>query len=209
MADSVSIRGRYGRRYLNLLRVITHWRQAEAVARVCGDAGRVLEVGVGSGHVAWLLQRWGYEVTTLDIEPDLAPDVVADVCEIPLPDDSVDCALAAEVLEHLPFDRFAPALRELARVSRRAVVATLPAPQVGLSLLLNLPRLEPRELTLTLPYRVRHGAGGEHCWELGKKGYSLARVRREIAAAGLRVAREFRPAPSLFCRGFVLVGRDS
>lgn len=205
MADSVSSPGRYGnRRYLNLLRVITHWAQADAVARVCPEGGAVLEVGVGSGHVAWLLGQWGYELTTLDIEPDLRPDIVADVCAIPLDDGAVDCALAAEVLEHIPFERFAPALRELARVSRAAVVVTLPAPLVGLSMLVNLPKIEPKQLTLGLPYRATHAPGGEHCWELGKKGFSLARIRNEIRSAGLAIQREFRPAPSLFCRGFVL-----
>lgn len=194
----------YLKRYLTLPRAVTHWHQAEEVAKATAAGGRVLEIGVGSGHTTWLLRQWGLNVTTADFDPELQPDVVADVRKLPLDSQAYDCVLAAEVLEHLPFDDFGKALAELRRVSRRTVIVTLPAPFFGLSALLNLPKLEPIDLYLGVPFWVRHQWNGEHYWELGKRGFGLARIRREFEKSGLRIIKGFRPAPSLYCYFFVL-----
>jgi hypothetical protein len=194
----------YGRRYLTLIRAITHWHQADEVARATPNAGEVLEIGPGSGHTTWLLRQWGYRVTTLDFDPAVRPGVVGDVTRLPLRDRSFDCVLAAEVLEHIPFDEFGKALGELRRVSRRSVIVTLPAPFVGVSALWNWPKFMPRGMFLGVPYAVRHRWNGEHHWELGKRGYGLRKVKESIRASGLRIERAFRPAPSLYCYFFVL-----
>ncbi len=192
------------RSYLNLIRVLTHWYQASTVAECCPNGGRILEIGPGSGHTTWLLGKWGYETVTLDIDPELGPDALGDVRNLPFDRGTFDCVLAAEVLEHIPFADFGRALSELARVTRRYVIITLPAPLVGISLLLNLPKIRPLGLSVGFPYWKRHDFGGEHYWELGKKGYAKWRVRRHIRKTGLRIRREFRPAPSLYCYFFVM-----
>lgn len=195
---------RYRRRYMSLVRTITHWHQANEVARATPDGGDVLEIGPGSGHTTWLMRHWGYRVVTLDFASAVRPDVVGDVTRLPVSDRSFDCVLAAEVLEHIPFDEFRDALSELRRVSRGPVIVTLPAPFVGVSTLLNLPGLEPKGFFLGLPHATRHRWDGEHYWELGKQGYGIGAVKRRIAAAGLRLVKAFRPAPSLYCYFFVL-----
>jgi SAM-dependent methyltransferase len=95
----------------------------EAVAEVA--PGRVLEVGSGPGELAdRLVRELGAEVVALDqsermVELTRARGVDArlgDVQELPFPDDSFDCALAAWMLYHVPdLDR---GLGELARVLR-------------------------------------------------------------------------------------------
>jgi ubiquinone/menaquinone biosynthesis C-methylase UbiE len=194
----------YPRRYLTLPRIITHWHQANEVARTAPQGGDVLEVGPGSGHTTWVLRNWGYKVTTVDYLATVRPDVVADVTKLPLADQCTDCALAAEVLEHLPFDQFIPALRELRRVSRQSVVVTLPAPFLGVSALWNWPKFEPKGIFMGVPYAVKHRWNGEHYWEVGKRGYSVGRITRCISESGLKLVRSFRPAPSLYCYFFVL-----
>jgi len=200
----VNARLHYLKRYLTLPRAVTHWHQASEVSNITPDGGSVLEIGVGSGHTTWLLRQWGYRVTTVDFDPELRPDIVADVRELPLDSGSYDCVLAAEVLEHLPFEDFATTLIELRRVSRGIVIVTLPAPFLGLAALLNLPGLEPIGVFLGVPYWTRHRWNGEHYWELGKRGYGLGRVRHEIAMSGLHIRKGFRPAPSLYCYFFIL-----
>jgi hypothetical protein len=184
--------------------MITHWHQANEVANALPPSGRVLEIGPGSGHTTWILRQWGFDVTTLDFDPRLQPNAVGDVTRIPFRDDSFDCVLAAEVLEHLPFEDFGTAIGELKRVSRGQVVVTLPAPFVGISTLWNWPLLEPRGLFLGVPYWVRHRFNGEHYWELGKRGFSVGRIRRYMRQQGLTILREFRPAPSLYSYFFVM-----
>ena len=194
----------YLRNYMTLPRMITHWHQANAVADCAGQQASVLEVGPGSGHTSWLLKHWGMRVTTLDFDRSLAPDIVADVTAIPCATGAFDCVLAAEVLEHIPFAEFPRALAELRRVSRGHVIITLPAPFAGLSMLINAPRIKPTGFHLGLPYWTAHRFNGEHYWELGKRGFSIWRIRRLIKQQGFSIISEFRPAPSLYCYFFVL-----
>jgi methyltransferase family protein len=194
----------YGESYMTLPRFVTHWHQAHEVASVCPAGGQVLEIGPGSGHVTWLLRDWGRRVVTADFDRSVGPSVVSDVVRLPLAESGVDCVLAAEVLEHLPFAELGAALAELRRVTRRHLVLTLPAPFVGLSGLLNLTKVSPRRLHLGLPYRRRHRFDGQHHWELGKRGTSVRAVRSAIEAVGFAVDREYRPAPSLYNYVFVL-----
>lgn len=95
---------------------------------------RVLEVGCGEGEIARRLQaRWG-EVTALDL-PDAGlraewrrvsgPCFLhADAEGLPFTDGAFDLVVSVEVLEHLRDP--AAGLREMARVSRRHLVLSVP-----------------------------------------------------------------------------------
>lgn len=190
--------------YIIQIRAILFWRQANEVFKCCPNGGKVLEIGPGPGYTAWLLKLWKYDVTMLDLDPETKPDIVGDVTSLPLEDNLFDCVLAAEVLEHLPFEEFAVALSELARVSRKYVIITLPAKLAGLSILLNLPYLKPIGISIGLPYIRKHKFDGEHYWEMSKIGYSKRRIRHHIRRSGLDIIREFRAAPSLGCYFFVM-----
>lgn len=189
---------------MDVVRLITHWSQAKQVADGAPVRGSVLEIGPGNGHTTWLMRQWGMDVTTLDLDPALNPDLVGDVIAIPCSDDSYDCVLAAEVLEHLPWEEFGPALQELRRVSRNRVVLTLPAPFLGLSLLGQFTNLGSHGLHLGVPHWKRHRFDGQHYWEVGKRGTERRVVRRVIREQGFTILREFRPAPSLYCLFFIL-----
>ena len=95
----------------------------EAIAEVAPT--RVLEVGGGPGELAArIAAELGCEVVMLDVSPRMVELAqgrgvdarVGDVQELPFPDGSFDCAVAAWMLFHVPdLDR---ALAELARVLR-------------------------------------------------------------------------------------------
>ena len=88
--------------------------------------GRVLDAGCGTGrHSVWLAAQ-GHEVTGVDASADMLAKARAklpearfeqgDLTALPLPDGSVDAALCALALVHLP--NLAPAFAELTRVVR-------------------------------------------------------------------------------------------
>lgn len=195
--------GAYGARYMTLPRMVTHWHQANSIAKL-SPQGCVLEIGPGSGHTTWLLRKWGIDVKTLDFDPRVGADIVADITRTGLPDGAFDCILAAEVLEHLPFEEFDLALSELYRIARRNVVITLPAPFLGISALINMPKIKPFGLFFGIPFRVDHQFDGEHYWELGKRGYSKSKILKHIRLAGFKIIETFRPAPSVYCLFIVL-----
>lgn len=95
----------------------------QAVAEA--SPARVLEVGAGPGELSERIQReLGAEVVAVDISERMVElarargvdAIVGDVQELPFPDGSVDCAVAAWMLYHVPdVDR---GIAELARVLR-------------------------------------------------------------------------------------------
>ncbi len=135
---------------------------------------------MGNGIVTDTLQRQGIRVTTLDIDTGLLPDVVGSVERIPLADASVDVALCAEVLEHLPFDRFETCVRELLRVVRKGVVLSLPHWGYTLRVIVDIPGLPEIRHAWKLPIARPITPGGVHFWEIGRTGYPLTRIKNVL-----------------------------
>ncbi len=162
----------------------------------------VLEVGIGEGVVAEYLKGSGIELTTLDIDASLAPDIVGDVRKIPLPDGSVDAVLAAEILEHMPFDDAREALKEMRRVARTGAVISAPAPGWVFSFRLKIPLLKGEGITKVpffwKTYQYDPNEAGVHHWELGYRGIPEARLLQAIKEAGFTVAtaRTYQDDPS-------------
>ena len=119
------------REYNTKERTCSFWHQVDEVLSL--GARDALEVGPGSGIVTEWLRRAGVQVTTLDMEARLAPDLVGSVTDIPAEDGSFDAVLCGQVLEHLRFEDAERALRELARVARIGAVVSVPdsTPWVG------------------------------------------------------------------------------
>ena len=205
-APQVSVE-HYGPAYLNLLRMITYWHQVATVRR-CGGQ-RVLEIGIGMGLTSFILDKWGYDLETLDFDPALHPTRVGDVREIPYPANSFDTILIAEVLEHIPYDDFTGALRELYRVTKSHVVVTLPCPLVGFSLGINVCGVEPRFLSLGTRLWTKPVFDGQHYWELGRRGYSQGRIREAIRSVGFEITEAYRPSLSVYSYCFVLSKKPS
>ena len=72
------------------------------------------------------VQARGLRVTYINLDPATGPDILADACVIPADDASFDCAILAEIAEHLPDP--AGAVREAARLLRPGGVLLATAP---------------------------------------------------------------------------------
>jgi|SRR5215204_176260 len=90
---------------------------------VAGRPRRLLEVGPGLGELcAWARAEFGAEVVAVDSSPRMvelastagATGVLADMRQLPFPDDSFDCVVVNFVLYHV--ENPATAIAELARV---------------------------------------------------------------------------------------------
>lgn len=173
-----------GQAYSSLERWTSYWHQLQLVQAT--KVARVLEVGVGSGIVARELRASGVEVVTVDIAEDLHPDVVGSITELPFESETFDTVLAAEILEHIRYEDVPKALSELARVSRGAVVVSVPHPGYVFRFLCKLPLFPYSEFFTKIPFFWKqHVFNGEHYWELGKSGYSLSRFLDTAREAGL------------------------
>ncbi len=181
-----------------------HYQLRELLAL---DPATVLEVGVGDGVVReYLRTNTGIAYTSLDFAEDLKPDVVGDVRAMPFVDASFDVACVFEVLEHLPFEEFEGALRELKRIAKRHVLVSLPHFGPPIKFLLKLPFLPEFKVAFKFPYHPVHRFNGQHYWEIGKKGYAPRHIR-EVLAKHFHIRKEFVPFENQYHHFFVLEKR--
>jgi len=189
MDERVPDAGHYDATYLSNGRPFSLAAQLTAINAVAPRS--VLEVGVGTGICAHALRRTGVAVTTLDIQAELEPDIVGDVRSIPAGDGAFDVSSCCQVLEHLPHSDLEAAVRELARVTRRRLVLSLPDITRSLDFTVTLPVLGTRTLSCSLPVRDPSDAWKSerlrtmgHYWEIGAFGVTAASVARCLRGAG-------------------------
>ncbi len=130
----------------------------------------MLEIGVGNGFVSRFLENMGVNVTTLDINPALDPDIVAPVDGIAdyVTPNEFDLIVCCEVLEHLPFEEFEGIIEQFSRLSPRLFL-TIPTnfKYIGFGGFLKFPGLT-RWLGLWLEWPLKHAELADmHFWEIG------------------------------------------
>lgn len=173
-------------------RFLSYWHQIDEILKRGPES--MLEVGIGNGFTSRYLSRLGVNVHTLDFDERLEPDTVGSVLELPFDDGEFEMSCCFETLEHLPWDVFAPSIRELKRVARRWVLVSLPDVTPYVRLDVNRSRKEVAHVLKDLPNPMpeEHTFDGQHYWEIGKKEYSLDRVVTVFKAEGLEVEEVFR-----------------
>ena len=164
-------------------------------ARVTGD---VLEVGTGDGVVRRCLLPFVRSYTVMDINPQLQPDVLANLLE-PQPALAArfDAVVCTEVLEHIPFAQLPLCLAHLVSFLRPGGQLFLTLPHRKGHMLVVTPRQRllkwrfPVGLTsLSEAYnrfvRRRIWIDPHHCWEIGNGRVCRADVQAALHAAGLK-----------------------
>jgi len=189
------------KKYVDLKRWLSYWHQINEVLEL--NPKNVLEIGVGNQIVSDCLKKQGLAVKALDIDKKLKPDLVADVNQMPLTDNSFDLILCAEVLEHLPFEEFERCLEELKRITKKYVVLSLPHFGPPLKLAFKIPFLKQIKLAQKIPYHPQHKSNSPHYWEIGKKGYSAAKIKK-IIKKYFKIKKEFIPFETQYHHFYIL-----
>jgi len=153
------------------------------------DCSNVLIVGPGQGLDTQVLRWRGYRVTTFDIDNTFLPDHLGSVHDLGrFSNKEFDAVIASHVLEHLPEPYLDQSLRELARVSRHALVylpihgrhfhlRVVPGFKgIDFSLMLDFfnPLIKPDGVT------PRYMAK-QHFWEVGMRGYRVRDLVRRMS----------------------------
>jgi len=193
------------KKYENLNTFLSFWFQLKMLSKT--KPKNVLEIGPGEGILALLAKKSGLKVKTLDIQPELKPDIIADVRKIPQKDNTFDTVCAFQVLEHIPFEDVKQALKEIKRVSNKYIIISLPYSCFYLSFafqpfyakvfnpifkLFSLKPFEPKCWNLKIPFFFldKHGLTKTHAWELGRKNYPIKKIRKLFDNLGLKIVKE-------------------
>lgn len=183
----------YSYTYDHKARWISYWYQIRSVLDFAPQT--VAEIGIGNALVTNYLKSQGVTVTTIDIDPQLHPDVCASVTDLTIADASFDAVLAAEILEHIPFNEVPKALSEIFRVCKTGAVITVPDSRRTLAHFgVFIPMLGFKEIFLKIDTQRPHIFDGQHYWELGKKGYAIATFKKLLIEAGFTVKKDFVPS---------------
>jgi SAM-dependent methyltransferase len=175
-------------RELHLSNFVNSYYQFRDVSAL-GRCRTVLVVGPGQGLDTHVLKWRGYEVTTFDIDETFRPDHVGSVHDLRMfRDAQFDVVTASHVLEHLPLAYLDPALAEIARVGRFALVYL---PVAGRHLQLRMqPGFLGLDWSLVLDlFNYFHRPSGDvprycqrqHYWEIGMRGFRVRDVAARLA----------------------------
>jgi SAM-dependent methyltransferase len=170
--------------YMGKKRWSSIWHQLDEVIK--SNPQRVLEIGPGPGVFKAVAGIFGIAIETLDIDPELEPDYVASVFNLPFENDHYDVVCAFQMLEHLPYEKSKIAFREMVRVAKNKVIISLPNADRGWPQTVTVPKFGQLKFVLTKPKLKlkKHVFDGEHHWEINKRGYSLKKVIHEVESAG-------------------------
>ncbi len=196
-------------RYTTLPRFISFFYQIDSVVKLDG-VSTILEIGPGSNLVSRELGNIGYKVTTCDFDNSVEPDVVADVRKLPFENDSFDCIMACQVLEHIPFEDFEKVVGDLARITKKYAIISLPNRSTGFELVFKMPFMQTlfkrRFFDLNIEFPVRFPGFAEsdqHYWEIDHFTTSKKKVR-QIFGRHFAIKDEFQPPLNKYHRFFIL-----
>jgi hypothetical protein len=183
---------KYSAEWTKVLESKEHWefywyQQKLMEGLVEPRADRILELGTGTGFAANYCRSKGVDVTTLDIDEEKRPDIVANVVTYDF-DQRFDHLMAFEILEHIPYEQFELTMRKIPKFVRKFAFISLPRNErVALGLQLKLPKF--RQLAYEWRILNRKIACEAHHWELDFGEYTTRRVERLFADTGLQIVR--------------------
>jgi len=184
------------RDYDHLQRFMSYYKQIDLI-RQRKDIKSILEIGVGNKTVLNYLREHNYKVHSVDNNPLLKPTVVGDIRDIPRKDNSYDCVLAFEVIEHIPYSYVSKILKELYRVSKKYVIISVPysciyfVPNVFCNVF-KFDKDRNANISLTLARDFQDFKfDGFHYWELGRKNYNVENFERKVEKDFVIIQKEF------------------
>lgn len=169
--------------YEQLPRFISYWYQIDTIRKL--NPKSILEVGKGTGFVYDYLKKSKFNITSMDYNKDLNPDIVCDVIEISL-ENKYDLISCSEVLEHIPYEDACKVLERFSKISKYVLLCIpVGGPYFSFNFRFSgIKRIFKKELfgkgIVLRPFWKNFTKEEEHHWEAGYKNYSLKNIRKEI-----------------------------
>jgi len=198
----------YLKDYDSVERFISYFYQCNEVIKL--NPKNALEIGVGNKLTFNYLKNSGINIITCDINKSLKPDYVCNITKTPFKNNEFDCIIAYQILEHLPFEEFIDALKEIKRISKKNVIISLPYASTSFEFIIKIPLISKLVKKQYIDFFIRipkfyknHKFDGQHYWEIGKRNYSLNKIKNIIKEHFI-IKKEIRPEINSYHYFFVL-----
>lgn len=169
----------------NFINAYYQYKDIQAI----GACRKILIVGPGQGLDKVVLEWRDFEVTTLDIDSTFAPDYIGSVHDLNMfGSGQFDVVIASHVLEHLAEPYLDPALKEISRVGKHAIIY-LPvhgkhlqwrfmtgARKVDFSFIFDFYNYFKKPDGISPRYMA-----GQHFWEMGMRGFRVRDMKKRFS----------------------------
>lgn len=188
--------------YLNHLDFLNWFRYYHLLKDVlslqCSD---LLEIGGGAGLLRNCLKPLISRYVMLDVNEKLCPDILADVRD-PLDqlNNTFDCVIAADVLEHIPFESFEVVCRNMYDYLKPGGYLLITIPHRQSNFLFMSPRQILHVITVPTGF-LSFGAfyrrfikkkiwiDPDHCWEIGDGNIKVNDVDDCLLKCGFKIKK--------------------
>ncbi len=184
MKTQVNLNHYLDKSYDSKKRFNSYWHQINEVIKL--NPLNVLEIGIGNGFVSKYLKDIGTNITTLDVDEKLNPDLVGSVLKMPFANNHFETVLCCEVLEHLEYKHFQTALLEIYRVSSSNAIISVPCLYSSLGIFFQN---KHKLFTFKNPFRK---ISSQHYWEIGYKNYNFKKIIKDIEKAGFKIKNTYK-----------------
>jgi len=202
--------------HLSFGRWVSYFNQINETLKLRATIKRVLEIGCGTKITSEVLNNYHIDITTVDIDHELKPDLIADVRYLPFSNGAFDLILCFEALEHVPYNDFLNSLKGFYRITRKFSIISLPT--FGFEFVLSIkfpkipkvPAFKPFGKNMTFsavvspPIHAKRMPMSFHQWEIGRKGFPLKRIKEDIRANGFKIIKNFNAPEHPYFTFFVL-----
>lgn len=165
------------------------------------EAKKVLEVGEGSGVIRKVMREYVEKYDTVDVNTALFPTFISDVREkINNIENSYDCVIAADILEHIPFDDVPKALENIHSYLTDEGFALITIPHRASHFLFMSPTNIPHAFRVPTGF-LSPGAfyrrfikrkiwiDPNHKWEIGDGYHTIDDVTRVMKNTGFKIEK--------------------
>ncbi len=161
----------------------------------------ILEIGEGSGIIKKIIEPLVEKYETMDVNEKLSPTYLNDVRNLKLElKEKYDCIIAADILEHIPFDNLEKALANLYAYLKKDGKALITIPHRASNFLLMTPTQIPRAFRVPTGF-LSPGAfyrrfikrkiwiDPDHQWEIGDGKHKIKDVENIMKKVGFTLQK--------------------
>lgn len=160
----------------------------------------ILEIGPGEGTVKRVFEPFTDRYAVMDLNPRLSPDFLGDI-RMPLKgaENKFECVIAADILEHIPFDDLPKALQNIQSYLMPSGVALVTIPHRAWFLfwlgwltythhIWRAPQWM-RNSTQRVRGRRKNPIDPDHQWEIGDGQHKVADIEKAFKETGFKIEK--------------------